>query len=83
MITILRRPAVSKETGYPRSTLYLRMNQGLWPKPVHLGERSVGWPSHEVAALNAATIAGKTNEEIRNLVVKLEADRKCAELGAL
>jgi prophage regulatory protein len=31
-----------------------------------------------VAALNAARIAGKTDEEIRQLVVKLEAARKMA-----
>ncbi len=35
-------------------------------------------PAHEVAALNAARIAGKTDEEIRALVVKLEAARKAA-----
>ncbi len=38
----------------------------------------MGWPSGEVAALNAARIAGKTDEEIRTLVVKLEAARKSA-----
>ena len=32
----------------------------------------------EVAALNAARIAGKSDEEIRALVVKLEAARKAA-----
>jgi prophage regulatory protein len=38
----------------------------------------VGWPSSEVEALNAARIAGKTDQEIRVLVVKLEAARKAA-----
>jgi prophage regulatory protein len=38
----------------------------------------VGWPSSEVTAINAARIAGKTDEEIRALVVKLEAARKSA-----
>jgi prophage regulatory protein len=36
----------------------------------------VGWPSSEVAAINAARIAGKTDDEIRALVVKLEEARK-------
>lgn len=49
-----------------------------WPRPVRLGERAVGWPASEVAALNAARIAGKTDQEIRALVVKLEAARKAA-----
>ena len=56
-LTIWRRPRVQTETGYSRSTLYLRIAQGLWPKPVRLGVRAVGWPAGEVAALNAARIA--------------------------
>jgi len=77
--TILRLPAVKAESGHPRSTLYLRISQGLWTKPVSLGPRSVGWPSCEVTAINAARIAGKTDEEIRALVIKLEAARKSAK----
>jgi len=76
--TILRLPTVKAESGYPRSTLYLRIAQGLWTKPVSLGGRAVGWPYDEVEAINAARIAGKTDEEIRALVVKLEAARKSA-----
>lgn len=79
--TILRLPAVIAESGYSRSTLYLRIAQKLWTKPVRLGTRAVGWPSSEVAALNAARIAGKTDEEIRALVVKLEAARKLSYRG--
>lgn len=73
--TIYRLPAVKSESGYSRSTIYLRIAQGLWTKQVNLGPRCVGWPAHEVAALNAARIAGKTDEEIRELVAKLHAAR--------
>ena len=74
--TILRFPAVKAETGHSHSTHYLRISQGLFTKPVSLGARAVGWPTNEVAAINAARIAGKTDDEIRALVVKLEAARK-------
>jgi prophage regulatory protein len=77
--TIYRLPAVKYESGLSRSTIYLRIAQGLWTKPVSLGARAVGWPSNEVAAINSARIAGKTDEEIRTLVVKLEAARKTAQ----
>lgn len=73
--TILRLPAVKAETGASRSTIYLRIQQGLWPKPVRLGPRSVGWPACEVAAINAARIAGLSDQEIRGLVANLEAAR--------
>jgi prophage regulatory protein len=75
---ILRLPAVRSESGLSRSTIYLRIAQGLWTKPISLGARAVGWPSSEVAAINAARIAGKSDPEIRALVVKLEAARKAA-----
>lgn len=75
---ILRRKTVECLTGYSRSTIYLRIAQGLFPKPVSLGARAVGWPAADVAALNAARIAGKTDEQIRALVLKVEAARLAA-----
>lgn len=74
--TILRLPSVKAETGIARSTLYLRISQGLWPDPVQIGARAVGWPAREVAALNAARIAGKSDDQIRELVRDLMAARK-------
>jgi prophage regulatory protein len=74
--SILRLPAVTAQSGASRSTIYLRIQQGLWPKPVKLGPRSVGWPASEVAAINAARIAGLSDDEIRTLVLKLEEARK-------
>ena len=76
--TILQLPAVKLATGLSRSTLYLRIAQGVFTHPVSLGGRAVGWPAHEVATLNAARIAGKPDNEIRELVVQLEAARKAA-----
>lgn len=75
LTTILRLPAVKAETGLARSTIYLRIGQGLWPSPVRLGSRAVGWPASEVEAINGAHIAGKTASEIRELVANLEAAR--------
>lgn len=74
--TILRLPAVLKERGRSRSAHYQDIQQGLFTKPVSIGLRAVGWPENEVLALNAARIAGKSNDEIRQLVGKLEAARK-------
>lgn len=73
---ILRLPAVMSETGYSRSTIYLRIAQGLWPKQVTLGPRCIGWPAQEVAMLNAARISGKDDEQIRKIVATLENGRK-------
>ena len=72
---ILRRRQAEAASGYRRSTIYLRIRQGLWTRPVHLGARAVGWPAHEIEALNSARVAGKSDEEIRRLVAQMEAAR--------
>ena len=75
MAMMLRRKQVETATGLSRSTIYLRITQGLWPTPISIGPRSVGWLSSEVQAMNAARIAGKTDDDIRELVSALERAR--------
>jgi prophage regulatory protein len=48
MHTILRLPEVKKSTGLSRSTIYLRIAEGTFPKPISLGGRAVGWLEAEV-----------------------------------
>lgn len=76
--SLLRLPSVMTATGYSRSTLYLRVKQRLMTPPVKLGERCAAWPSQEIAAINAARIAGKSNEQIRELVTLLEQQRSAS-----
>lgn len=75
-MSILRMPTVKVETGHrSHATIYNAIKVGLFTKPVQIGQRSVGWPSNEVSAINAARIAGKTDSEIRELVTHLHAKR--------
>ena len=49
MVTaILRLPAVKGRTGLSRSTIYLRISEGCFPKPISLGGRAVGWIEAEI-----------------------------------
>ena len=75
MATILRLPQVLARTGDSRSTHYLKIERGLMTSQVSLGARSVGWVEHEIDATLNARIAGKSEDEIRNLVAKLHAAR--------
>src|SRR5262245_3915832 len=75
-LTILRRPTVEEITGDPRSTLYARIHEGLFPKPIKIGPRSVGWVASEVEAVNAARISGCSDANIRELVKTLERSRR-------
>lgn len=76
--TILRLPSILRERGRSRSAHYMDIQQGLFTPPVPIGARAVGWPADELAALNAARIAGKSDDEIRALVAKLVAARRVA-----
>lgn len=46
--SILRLPAVKARTGLSRSTIYLRVAEGTFPKAVSLGGRAVGWVEAEI-----------------------------------
>lgn len=46
--TILRLPAVKARTGLSRSTIYLRVSDSNFPRPVQLGGRAVGWVEAEI-----------------------------------
>ena len=74
--TILRLPAVIGVTGLSRSTIYLRIAQGVFTRPVSLGARAVGWPANEVMAINAARISGQSEAQMRAMVRDLEVARK-------
>lgn len=77
MVTsILRLPHVCKACGRSRSSLYVDIKNGLFPKPVVIGLRAVGWADYEVDAINKARIAGKNDYAIRLLVIQLETTRK-------
>lgn len=77
--TILRLPAVLERRGKSRSSHYADIKAGLFVRPVRLGLRARGTPEDEVDALVAATIAGRSEDEIRALVVKLETARTAAK----
>ena len=75
-MAIWRIETCKAEAGHPSNTsIYSQIREGLWTKPVRIGQRSVGWPDYEVRALCAARIAGKTDEQIRELVQQMHAKR--------
>ena len=75
-MSILRMPEVKAETGHrSHASIYSAVREGLFTVPVPIGQRAVGWPDTEVKALVAARIAGKTDDEIRELVHRLHSAR--------
>ncbi len=75
MTRILRLPDVIKITGLSRSSIYNYIDLGLFPKPIKLGKRAVGWPANEISSVNKARIEGKNNDKIYDVVKHLEEQR--------
>lgn len=76
--TLHRKPAVRLAMGWANSTMYQKIKDGLFIPPVKLGSRLSAWPSDEMTTLQAAYIAGQSDDDIRRLVTELVAARKAA-----
>lgn len=75
-MAIWRIEKCKDEAGYrSHASIYGLIRVGLWTQPVKIGERSSGWPDDEVKAINAARIAGQSDEQIRELVKQLHTKR--------
>ncbi len=86
-IRFLRLPEVMARTGLSRSTIYVRLAEGRFPRPVALGGRAVGWIEAEVDEWVRERIAesrfegeraGERGETARGIP---EAGRRAAEAG--
>lgn len=55
---IVRLSEVVKMTGLCRSTIYRRMSEGGFPKPISLGARSVGWKESQITNWLNERLAG-------------------------
>jgi len=74
-LRIERRQDVLNKLRFSRSTLYSRIQQGLFVPPVSLGRRSVGWLEHETDMVLRGLISGRTDIEIKELVKEVIALR--------
>jgi len=59
--SILRRKQVESRTGLSRSTIYLRIQNGTFPKQINLGARAVGWLENEIEAWLISRIENRDN----------------------
>ena len=77
MIRLVRFPEVMKRRGKKRTSIYNDIKEGTFPPGVDLGGgRAKGWGDHEVDAVNSAILAGKSRDDLQELVRGLIAARK-------
>lgn len=74
---ILRLPDVKRVLGHRAdASVYNAIRDGLFTTGVAIGQRAKGWPDYEAQAIATARVAGKSDDEIRELVKALHAKRK-------
>lgn len=73
--TFLRLPAVRARIGLSRSSIYLAVAQGTLPSQIRLSSRAVGFIEAEITEVIDARVAGKSDDDIRALVIDIKARR--------
>jgi prophage regulatory protein len=68
---LLKDVEVGARLGMARSTAWDCVREGTLPPPIRRGSKWSRWPSGEVDRLEAAIVAGATDDELRALVKEL------------
>ena len=74
-ISILRLPVVKSRTGLSRSSIYARVAEGNFPRPIALGGRAVGWIESEVQQWIEERIAQSRSRSTKIAPTKIEGRR--------
>ncbi len=77
-LRIERKCNIVLRSGLSKSNIYNKIKTGMFPPSISLGERAVGFISHEVDAVLQAMIEEQTPEQIKTLVCELIKQRKQA-----
>lgn len=75
-LNIIRKAAVCERMSFSNSLLHVKIDNGLIPPSFSLGCRAVGFLDHEINEVIAAMASGKSNDEIKELVKVLVAQRQ-------
>jgi prophage regulatory protein len=73
-----RITGVSERLGIAAPTIYAHIAKGIWPRGIAIGQRAVAWPESEINTMMSARMAGKSEAEIRALVISIHEARKLA-----
>jgi prophage regulatory protein len=75
-LVFLKLPEVCRRRAQGVTAVYAAVKTHLLTPPVKLTRRSSAWPEHEVDTINVAITAGRSENEIRELVSRLVAARQ-------
>lgn len=72
---IMRLKSVMEVTGLARSTIYKYIDKGIFPAPVPLGARAVGWLESEVEGWIRECAAQRVAPESQSASTRIEQCR--------
>jgi len=75
-LRVIKKPEIKVITGDSTTTQFEKIRDGLLPKYINLGLRSVGLFEHECLTIVSARAAGKSDNEIREIVKALIKQRE-------
>jgi prophage regulatory protein len=75
-LKVIRKPEACNLAGLSNTTLFEQTRAGIFPPPISIGARAVGFIEHEIQVVLAARSIGKSNEEIRSIVTALIENRE-------
>lgn len=75
-LRLIRKDQVQTRYACGKTLCQSKINEGLIPPPLKLGSRGVAFYEQEINATLAVTIAGYTDEQIKQFVRELVAKRK-------
>jgi prophage regulatory protein len=61
---LIRLPEVKGRVGLSRSSIYLRIAAGTFPRPVRLGEKSVAWSEAAIDSWIAARLENHSTQAV-------------------
>lgn len=64
----LRLAEVKQRTGLSRSTIYLNISKGTFPKNVNLGSRAVAWLESEIEAWMETLVEQRPIKQRRQII---------------
>ena len=75
-VRLIRKPEVLDRLNISKSTFYERLNKGLLPPAIPLGERAVGWLDHEITLLISAMATGYSEADLKGLIKDMVEKRR-------
>ena len=75
-LKVIRKPEACNLAGMSNTSLFEQTRAGIFPPPIPLGARAVGFFLHEIQTILAARSVGKSDDDIRLIVQALIRQRE-------